>query len=169
MRCNGQFKLPLRLHVQASRQFALPPSLAVRWQPMTSLIAKISLHATAVLYTGGTVAQLLKLFLDFPWREMPFIIDWLIIVLGGIGAAGLIWLHRKIAYRGLWERVTHWLIIVHLVSSVILHIWTIAKGDHEFYESFPYAYSYFALLYFGFFAWRSWTVRLENHGPENAI
>lgn len=129
----------------------------------------VSLHATAVLYTGGTIAQLLKLFLSFRWTEMPFAIDWAIVVLGSIGAAGLVAFRHLIEFRGLWEQVVHWIIVLHLVSSVFLHIWTIARGDHEFYAAFPHEYSYFAALYFGFFAWRSWTVRLRERELRNAV
>jgi len=136
---------------------------------MKSRLAHISIHATAVLYTGGTIAQLLKLFLSFPWTEMPFVIDWVIVILGSIGASGLVWFHALIVYRGVWERVIHWLIVLHLVSSVLLHIWTIAKGNHEFYAAFPYEYSYFAVLYFGFFAWRSWTMKIQGEEQRNAI
>jgi len=124
--------------------------------------ATISFHATAVVYTGGAVAQLLKLYYAFPWTEMPFIIDWLIVSVGSIGASGLIWFHRDIAYRGLWEKVVHWVIVLHLSISIALHVWTIMQGNHEFYASFPYEYSYFAVMYFGFFAWRSWTIKLEK-------
>lgn len=122
----------------------------------------LSIHAAAVLYTGGTIAQLAKLSFAFSWTDMPFVIDWLIVILGAVAAVGLVWFHRSIAYRGLWEHFTHWAIVLHLVASVGLHIWTLVQGDHELYAAFPYEYSYFAVIYFGFFAWRSWTVKLLN-------
>jgi hypothetical protein len=136
---------------------------------LKSRYAAITFHATAVVYTGGTIAQLLKLFLAFPWTEMPFVIDWLIITLGSIGVSGLICFHRSIAYRGIWEQIVHWAIVLHLFLSVALHLWTILQGNHDFYASFPYEYSYFAVLYFGLFAWRSWTVRLRHEESRKAI
>ena len=123
-------------------------------------MVKFGLHAVAVLYTGGTVAQLLKLLYDFPWQEMPFIIDWLIVILGTIGVLALATQTRHIDYRGRWERPIHFLIIAHLTVSVILHLWTIYVQNHDLYIAFPLEYSYFALAYFAFFAWRSWTIRL---------
>lgn len=120
---------------------------------------RFGLHAVAVLYSGGSVAQLLKLVFDFPWQDMPFVIDWLIVVMGTIGAASLLVATPKIDYRGWWEKPVHFLIIVHLAVSVVLHAWTIYVQSHEFYAVFPLQYSYFALAYFVFFAWRSWTVR----------
>jgi hypothetical protein len=123
-------------------------------------VVKIGFHAVAALYSGGTVAQFLKLVYAFPWQEMPFIIDWLIVILGTIGLTTLAMQTRHIDYRGSWERPVHFLIIAHLAVSVVLHLWTIYIQNHDLYAAFPLEYSYFALAYFAFFAWRSWTIRL---------
>ncbi len=125
-------------------------------------MVKIGLHAVAALYSGGSVAQLLKLVYNFPWQEMPFIIDWLIVIMGTIGVTTLATQTRNIDYRGRWEKPVHFLIIMHLGVSVVLHLWTIYIQNHDLYTAFPLEYSYFALAYFVFFAWRSWTVRLVN-------
>ena len=125
-------------------------------------MTKFGFHAVAALYTGGSIAQLLKLIYQFPWQEMPFVIDWAIVSLGTIGAYTLVVNTRRIAYRGWWEKPVHYLIIVHLGASVVLHAWTIYVQNHDLYAAFPLAYSYFALTYFLFFAWRSWTVKLVN-------
>ncbi len=122
----------------------------------------------AALYTGGTIAQLLKLIYAFPWQEMPFIIDWLIVILGTIGATTLVMQTRHIDYRGRWEKPVHFLIIAHLCISVALHLWTIVVQNHDLYGAFPIQYSYFALAYFSFFAWRSWTIRLVNDGQSES-
>ena len=127
-------------------------------------MAKFGFHAVAVLYTGGSVAQLLKLVYDFPWQEMPYIIDWLIVILGTVGAMTLTIQTQRIDYRGWWEKPVHFLIITHLGISVALHLWTISVQNHDLYAAFPLGYSYLALVYFLFFAWRSWTVRLVRHG-----
>lgn len=121
----------------------------------------IALRIVAVIYTGGTVAHLLRLALDFTWRDMPFFVDWLLVVLGPVGVAGLVASRERIRYRGAWERATHWLIVAHLSVSVAVHVWILAVGSHRVLAPFPYGYSYFALVYFAFFAWRSWTVRLS--------
>lgn len=125
-------------------------------------MTKLGFHAAAVLYTGGSVAQLLKLIYDFPWQEMPFIIDWIIVFLGTIGAATLAIQTPHIDYRSWWEKPVHFLIIIHLGISVVLHLWTIYIQNHDLYAAFPHGYSYFALAYFIGFAWRSWTVRLAD-------
>jgi hypothetical protein len=91
---------------------------------------------------------------------MPFWVDWALIVLGTYGGAGLILYSRQIAWRGTWEKVVHWLIVTHLLVSVVVHVWIVIVGSHEFFTVFPYGYSYFAAAYFACFAWRSWTMRL---------
>ena len=123
-------------------------------------MTKFGIHAVAVLYSGGSIAQLLKLIYNFPWQEMPFIIDWLIVILGTIGVTTLTLETRNIDYRGWWEKPVHFLIVAHLGVSVVLHIWTIYVSNHNLYAAFPLEYSYFAVAYFVFFAWRSWTVKL---------
>lgn len=97
---------------------------------------------------------------------MPFIIDWLIVILGTIGATTLALQTRNIDYRGWWEKPVHFLIIAHLGASVVLHLWTIYVQNHDLYAVFPREYSYFALGYFLFFAWRSYTIRLVNRGQS---
>lgn len=130
-------------------------------------MVKIGFHAVAVLYTGGSVAQLLKLIFNFPWQEMPFFVDWTIVILGFIGVSTLLNQTRNIAYRGRWEKPTHYLIIFHLAVSVFLHLWTIIVQNHDLYAAFPLQYSYFALVYFVFFAWRSWTIKTVGERGGN--
>jgi hypothetical protein len=91
---------------------------------------------------------------------MPFWVDWALIVLGTYGGVGLIVFARQIAWRGVWEKAAHALIVTHLLVSVGVHARTVAIGSHEFFTKFPYEYSYFAVAYFAFFAWRSWTMKL---------
>ncbi len=122
----------------------------------------------ALVYTGGTIAQVLQLIFAFGWEFMPFWIDWSLVVLGTYGGIGLVIFARGIAWRGRWEQVVHGLIAAHLLLSVILHIGVIAVGSHELFTVFPYEYSYFAVVYFAFFAWRSWTMKLTVQHPRPA-
>ncbi len=131
-------------------------------QRATTQFVVLSLRAAAVLYTAGTLARVLRLTFDFPLTEIPFAVDWVIIGLGSIGALGLVLGSRDIAYRGSWEKIVHGLIIVHLGISVLMHLWAVVRGDHEMFRIFSYQYSAVAVVYFAFFAWRQWTVRLEG-------
>ncbi len=93
---------------------------------------------------------------------MPYVIDWAIVILGSIGAITLATLTARIAHRGHWEKPVHFIIIFHLALSVVVHLWAILVQSHDVFKVFPIEYSYFALLYFLFFAWRSWTIKLRN-------
>ena len=117
-------------------------------------------RAVAIVYTGGTVAHLLRLVLRFGLEYMPFWVDWVLIVVGTYGGLGLLIFARRVAWRGAWEKVVHGLIVVHLFMSILVHGRALLVGNHEFFTAFPYEYSYFAVVYFGFFAWRSWTMKL---------
>ena len=120
----------------------------------------------AIIYTAGTGAQILRLVVQFGWEDMPFFPDWGLVILGPYGVIGLVLFSGHVAYRGKWETLTHWLITGHLFISIIVHLWILAVRSHAVLSVFGYSYSYFAVLYFAFFAWRSWTMRLEPaHAP----
>ena len=138
--------------------------ISIDKEVLSTQFVVLSLRAAAVLYTAGTLAQVLRLSFAFPLTEMPFAVDWVIIGLGSVGALGLVLGSRDIAYRGSWEKIVHWLIIVHLGISVLMHLWAVVRGDHEMFRIFSYQYSAVAVVYFAFFAWRQWTVRLEGDG-----
>lgn len=120
----------------------------------------------AIVYTGGTLAHAVRLVVRFGFDEMPFFPDWGVVLLGTPGAIGLYLFRDEIEYRGGWERLVHWLIFAHLSVSVLVHVWILAVRSHEMLAVFSLEYSYFALLYFALFAWRSWTLRLKPLTPS---
>ncbi len=117
-------------------------------------------HVVAAIYTAGTVFHVVRVIIRLGIEDMPFLPDWILVVLGSYGAAGLIRFHGQVDYRGRWELVTHWLIVAHLSVSVALHAWILLVQSHAVLSVFSIEYSYFGAAYFGFFAWRSWTMRL---------
>lgn len=132
------------------------------------LLRAVAPRLVAAIYTGGCVAHLLRLLVGFGWRDMPFLVDWLLVLLGPVGLLGLVLLAGEVDYRGRWERLTHWLIVVHLAVSVAVHVAILAERSHRLLAVFPRGYSFPALLYFALFAWRSWTLRLlpPRRAPE---
>ncbi len=121
-------------------------------------------RVVAVVYTGGTVAQVLRLLVgySFNFNDMPFWVDWALVVLGSYGGIGLLVFARQVDYRGVWEKVVHGLIAAHLLVSVVVHLWAIIAHSHTMFAVFPYWYSVLATAYFAAFAWRSWTMRLKD-------
>ena len=134
--------------------------------PFLKFYRKTFWKVVAIIYTAGTVAQVLRLAVRFGWEEMPFFPDWGLAILGPYGVIGLVVFSGQVEYRGNWEKTTHWLITCHLLISIFVHIWILAVRSHEVLSVFGFGYSYFAVLYFAFFAWRSWTMRLESAHAE---
>jgi hypothetical protein len=88
--------------------------------------------------------------------------------MGTYGGLGLLIFARRVAWRGGWEKLVHGLIVAHLFMSILVHVRALLVGNHEFFTAFPYEYSYFAVVYFAFFAWRSWTMKLASPVPGHA-
>ena len=135
---------------------------------MTPVVTTLRQHlrghfrvVAAVTYTAGTILHVVRLIVRLGWEDMPFVPDWIIVILGSYGATGLIVFAKEVEYRGTWEVLTHWLITIHLVVSVLLHAWILAVRSHQALAVFTLSYSYFAVAYFGFFAWRLWSMRLR--------
>ena len=126
------------------------------------LLRRVFPRVVALTYTGGTIVHILRLMFRFELKNMPFEVDWVIVTLGLIGVAGLIVFSKHVYYRGLWENITHWLIIIHLFISVVVHAWILAVQSHQALSIFGYSYSYYAAVYFAFFAWRSWSMRFKS-------
>ncbi|MDH3208584.1 MAG: hypothetical protein OEO79_18435 [Gemmatimonadota bacterium] len=118
-------------------------------------------HVVAAIYTAGTVFHIVRVSVRLDLRHMPYFPDALIVVLGSWGAAGMLLFVREVEFRGRWESLVHWLITIHLTVSVALHAWILYVRSHDAVAGFSIGYSYFGALYFGFFAWRSWTMRLK--------
>ena len=118
-------------------------------------------HVVAAVYTAGTVFHLVRIAVRLDLREMPYFPDVIIFVLGSWGAAGMILFAKEVQFRGTWEPLVHGLITFHLLISVALHAWILYVQSHAAVAVFGIGYSYFGAIYFGFFAWRSWTMRLR--------
>lgn len=52
-------------------------------------------------YIGGTVIHILRLIYDVPITDIPFAVDWFIVLVGGYAGLGLIVFVRKIQFRSL--------------------------------------------------------------------
>ena len=126
-------------------------------------------HVVAAIYTAGTIFHIVRLSIRLGWEEMPYLPDWILVLLGSYAAVGLIVFASEVEFRGTWERVVHWLIVSHLLISVALHAWMLVAHSHEPLAIFSLVYSYFGAVYFAFFAWRSWTMRLRYVAPPPPV
>jgi len=118
-------------------------------------------HVVAAIYTAGTIFHVVRIVVRLDLGDMPYFPDVIIAVLGSWGAAGMILFAKEVQFRGRWEAPVHWLISFHLTVSVVLHAWILYVRSHDAVAVFGIGYSYFGALYFGFFAWRTWTMRMR--------
>ena len=99
-------------------------------------------------YIGGTILHILRLIYDFPIHEIPWVVDWVIVVLGGYGGLGLIIFIKKIIFKNIWDKIAYGLLLFHLNGSVIIHAYILLKESHSVLTIFPYWYSCVAVAYF---------------------
>ena len=99
-------------------------------------------------YIGGTVIHLLRLIFGFPIEEIPFEVDWVVVLIGGYAGLGLLIFASDIPFKSVWDKVAYGLLVFHLDGSVILHTYMLIAGDHHALRVFPYWYSFVALGYF---------------------
>jgi len=115
---------------------------------MKSFYYKTFARVCLLPYIGGTVLHILRLIYDFPVLNLPFEVDWFIVVIGGYGGLGLIVFVNKVPFKNIWDKIAYGLLIFHLDGSVIIHAYTIFIGNHDFFLIFPYHYSFVAIAYF---------------------
>jgi len=99
-------------------------------------------------YIGGTVIHLLRLIFRFPIEEIPFEVDWVVVLVGGYAGLGLLIFASDIPFKSVWDKVAYGLLVFHLDGSVILHTYMLITGNHHAIRIFPYWYSFIALGYF---------------------
>ena len=115
---------------------------------MNSFYFKTFARVCLLPYIGGTVIHILRLIYNFSFEDIPFEVDWFIVVIGGYGGIGLIVYAGKISYKNIWDKIFYALLILHLDGSVIVHAYLISAGNHNALQVFPYWYSAVAIGYF---------------------
>ncbi len=85
----------------------------------------------------------LRLIYNFPIADIPFAVDWLVVIIGGYAGIGLIIYANKIPFQNLLDKFIYGLLIFHLDGSVILHAYILWAGSHEVLNVFSYGYSFF--------------------------
>jgi hypothetical protein len=120
--------------------------------------------AGALAYIGEGSAHVYFLLTGYRLADIPFIADWYFAILGTYCSIGLL----IYAYSGKLERrrcCDTWAYVVTTlmtVGPVALHICIILAQSHEILKIFPWAYSFFGLVYCTFFTWWLATVRVKQ-------
>lgn len=99
-------------------------------------------------YIGGTIIHILRIIYNFPMEELPWEVDWVVVVIGGYGGLGLILYAHKVPFKNIWDKIIYGILVFHLDGSVIVHAYMLYKGSHNVLRIFPYWYSFIAIGYF---------------------
>ena len=125
------------------------------------LTLKYTFTKVAVLtYCMGACVHLTVLVTGQPGNQMPDIAHWLVTLLAGYAGIGFIVNIKKTPFKGLGDKVIYGLVLFHLMSSALVHAYSIIWHTNDWLSAFSYSYSYFALVYFVLFGYYS--LRLDK-------
>jgi len=99
-------------------------------------------------YAGGSIIHFLRLVLGFPIEQIPFEVDWVVVLIGGYAGLGLLVFISYIPFVNVWDKIAYGLLVFHLDGSVILHAYMLTANTHHPIRIFPYWYSFIPLGYF---------------------
>ena len=116
--------------------------------PVKSFYYKTFARVALLPYVGGTIVHILRLIYDLPIEQMPYEVDWAVVVIGGYAGVGLIVFFNRVPFENLWDKVGYGLLIFHLDGSVVFHAYMLFAGSHDALQVFPYWYSFLAVGYF---------------------
>ena len=99
-------------------------------------------------YIGGTIIHILRLIFHLPITELPFEVDWVVVIVGGYAGLGLIVFADRIPFKSRWDKIAYGLLVFHLDGSVVVHAYILSSGNNQVLAILPYGYSLFAVGYF---------------------
>lgn len=102
----------------------------------------------ALVYMGGTMIHASRLIFDFPITNMPVQVDWFVVLFAGYAGIGFIVFVKTIRFKSKWDRLVYGLLVIHLLGSVLFHMYILVANDRAIIGIFPYWYSYMAVAYF---------------------
>ena len=129
------------------------------------LIIRNTFTKVAVLtYFLGTCAHIAVLVTEQPGEQMPNIVHWIVTLLAGYAGLGFLMNIKRIPFRNLADKIVYWFVLIHLVSSALVHGYSIIWNTNDWLTVFSYSYSYFAVLYFFTFGFYSFILdkRIRN-------
>lgn len=122
------------------------------WSVLKALYEKTFLNVGAFVLATGAVAHVLRLTVGLPVIEMPTSIHAVLVVLPAYAATGCIVYGHRIHLVGLHQRVIFILITGLLITTVVMHSYSIVAHDNAWLGIFPMWYSFLAVVVYGGFA-----------------
>jgi hypothetical protein len=114
---------------------------------------------TAVLYTGGALFHFIRVLSGFSPTDIPVFIDWIIAIAALYGGLGFLFYFRAFGSSKSWRRVVVGIMVFHLLTSAVVHVYIIVTQSNVVLSIFPVAYSAAAFFAFLGFAWVAVTSR----------
>ncbi len=106
-------------------------------------------------YCLGMLAHIVVLVTGRPGSEMPNVVHWAVTVLAGYSGWGFIVNLKRVPFVNFVDKVLYWLVLIHLLSSALIHAYSIIRNTNDWLTLFGYTYSYFAVAYFFIFGYYS--------------
>ena len=123
------------------------------WSSLTAIYKKTFLKVGAFVLMAGVIVHVLRLSVGMPMSETPIAVHTLLVVLPGYAVFGLIVYSRQIDLAGIHRKIIFALIIGLFLSTVVMHVYSIAARNNEWYGFFPMWYSVLAVIMYGGFAY----------------
>ena len=133
------------------------------WSALKALYRGTFLKVGTLVLAAGVVAHVLRLTVGLPVLEMPVSIHAFLVVLPAYGVFGCIVYARQIDLARVHQKVILALIIALLLTTVVMHIYSIVAHDNEWLGIFPMWYSVLAVIVYGGFAYFLKTRTLVDH------
>jgi|GEM_PF-1289153 len=119
-------------------------------------ILKNSFTIIAIItYSIGMVGHILVLLTGQAGSEMPNAVHWIVLLLAGYAGLGFLINFKIIPFVNLLDKMLYLLVMIHLLSSALIHLYSILFQTNNWLKVFDYSYSYFAVVYFALFGYYS--------------
>jgi len=105
------------------------------------------------------VAHGLRIVFKFPIEQMPILIHTVLVVLAGYAGLGYILHFKKVDFANFLDKFIYILILLHLSTTAIMHLYSIIFKTNKWITVFPFWYSYLAIGYFALFAFYSFKLK----------
>lgn len=92
---------------------------------------------------------------------MPTWIHALLTILAAYAGFGFISHIGKVKFQNIFEKFLYILILLHLSSTAILHLYSIIFNSNDWIKIFPFWYSFMAIEYFAIFDLLQFQVELK--------
>ena len=129
------------------------PRWIPKWSASKGLYRKSFLKVGALVLVGGVVAHVLRLTVGLPVLQTPVSLHSFLVVLPAYTVFGCIVYWRQIDLAGTFRKIILALIIGLLLTTVVMHAYSIVAHDNSWYRIFPMWYSALAEIVYGGFAY----------------